>query len=195
MTAKPEGPAETDDAALVARFLEGDRDAVVLVDSWIARAAQPFRRRLFSEWPDLLQNIRLEVLKLLQDGKYRGESRLKTYVWRVAGHTCLDAIRWQTRRPVVAIEELDRPLPSPGPSPLDQAVDEDACRRLLEALEATPVECRALWSMILRGMSYAEIGRETGDSEGALRVRAHRCRKRAADVLARNVSPGSSARG
>jgi RNA polymerase sigma factor (sigma-70 family) len=191
----PQEKAEIVDAPLVARFLEGDEDTIVLVDSWISRAAQPFRRRLFSEWPDLLQNIRLEVLELLKDGKYRGESRLKAYVWRVAAHTCLDAVRSQGRRPLVAIEELDDPPLSPAPSPLEQAVDADACRRLLAALEATPAECRTLWSMILVGMSYAEIGRQTGVSEGALRVRAHRCRKRAADLLARNVLADSSAIG
>ena len=63
------------------------------------------------------------------------------------------------------------------------------------ALQRVPVECRQIWDGILRGLSYQQLSGELGVSEGALRVRAHRCRKRAAEALAGNVAAADDAKG
>ena len=183
--ARTSGPSP--DVETAAAFVNGDAAAIVLVDQWIAGAAASFRRRLQSEWPDLLQDARVEVLRLLRAGSFRGESSLKTYVWRVTVHNCIDALRKQRRHPLEELGDEEAAIPSRDPSPLDRVLDDDARRRLLLALEAVPAECRRLWDAILRGQSYAEISRETGVAEGALRVRAHRCRKRAVEALAGNA--------
>ena len=62
----------TDDRDVVARFLRGEREAVGTVDSWIARAAWPYQRRLADRWDDVLQDVRLEVTRLLGQGKISG---------------------------------------------------------------------------------------------------------------------------
>ena len=183
---------ETDDARTAAGYLRGERDAVVLVDGWIASAAGPYRRRLGADWPDILQEVRLEVIRLLRDGCFRGESRLKTYLWRVANHTCLDAIRRLRRRPPHDVADEEAPLPAGDPSPLDRVLERDAGRVLLEALDALPTDCRQLWGLILKGLSYREISQEMGLAEGTLRVRAHRCRKRAAEVLVGSAAARSA---
>ena len=84
-----------DDRDMVTRFLRGDSDAVATLDGWISRAAWPYQRRLANRWDDVLQDVRLEVTRLLGEGKFRGESSLRTYLWRVVCHTCLDLIRSQ----------------------------------------------------------------------------------------------------
>ena len=84
-----------DDRDMVTRFLRGDSDAVATLDGWISRAAWPYQRRLANRWDDVLQDVRLEVTRLLGEGKFRGESSLRTYLWRVVSHTCLDQIRSQ----------------------------------------------------------------------------------------------------
>jgi len=164
------------------------------VDGWITGAAGPFRRRLAVDWQDLLQEVRLEVLRLLRRSSWRGEARLKTYVWRVTGHTCLDALRRRRRRPEAEPAGLELELRSRDPSPLDQVIDDDSTRALLAALQAVPAECRQIWDRILRGLSYREISGELGVSEGALRVRAHRCRKHAALALAGNAAVPAGAK-
>lgn len=180
---------------IVAGYLRGDPSAVASVDGWIAAAAAPFRRRLGADWPDLQQDARIEILRLLRASSWRGEARLRTYVWRVVGHTCLDALRRQRRRPAGEPEEEGASLVSPAPSPLDGLLAQDAGRILLTALRTLPEECRDLWTRILRGSSYAEMSRELGVAEGALRVRAHRCRKRALDALGGNASAPRAAQG
>lgn len=184
----PEGRTQgPEDAETVAGYIRGDPAAVALVDRWVAGAAAPFRRKLAGDWADLLQDARLDVLRLLRASSWRGESSLKTYVWRVVAHNCLDALRHQRRHPLEELGEAEMMLPSPDPSPLDRVLDDDAQRRLLTALESVPADCRRLWESILRGLSYQEISRETGVAEGALRVRAHRCRKRAIEALGGNA--------
>lgn len=191
--AGPRRPHEDDDVA--AAFVAGDATAIQAVDGWIAAAASPFRRRLGADWPDLQQDARIEILRLLRASSWRGESRLRTYVWRVVGHTCLDALRRQRRRPQAETADVMDSLPAPAPSPLDRVLEQDAGRVLLEALAALPEDCRTLWTRILRGASYADISHELGVAEGALRVRAHRCRKRALEVLAGNAPPAGTAQG
>lgn len=190
----PGGPRREDDA-IVAGYLRGDASAAATVDGWIAAAASPFRRRLGADWPDLQQDARIEILRLLRASSWRGESRLRTYVWRVVGHTCLDALRRQRRRPVGDPGEAGAEIPSPAPTALDGLLEQDAGRILLTALGALPDECRDLWTRILRGASYGEMSRELGVAEGALRVRAHRCRKRALEALGGNAPPTGAAQG
>jgi RNA polymerase sigma-70 factor (ECF subfamily) len=190
----PPSPA-LQDGDTAAGFLRGDADAVASMDRWISGAAAPFRRRLAGDWQDLLQEARIEILRLLRNGSWRGEARLRTYVWQVVAHTCLDAMRRQKRRPALEPVEPDAPLPSADPSPLDRVLEADSRRRLLAALELVPADCRDLWRLILSGLSYQQISAQTGVAEGALRVRAHRCRKRAVEALAGNAPPVRAAEG
>jgi RNA polymerase sigma-70 factor, ECF subfamily len=169
------------DAGLVERFLRGDPEAAAQVDGWIAGAAWPFRRRLAAEWDDLLQEIRLEVVRLLQARQFRGQSRLKTYLWQVACHTCLDAVRRERRRLFVGLDAIAA-VPSSTVSPFDRLSEREGTAAALRAMATLSGECRELWGKLLRGMSYREISHELGGSEAALRVRAHRCRKSAVEA-------------
>jgi RNA polymerase sigma factor (sigma-70 family) len=183
----------SEDAQIVEAFLRGEASAVALLDRWIAQAAGAFHRRLSSEWDDVLQEARLEMLRLLQKGQYRGEARLRTYLWQVVGHLCIGFLRRQRRRSRVedAPEAAAEEPASDDPSPFDRVLLHERDERLLGALQAMSRECRQVWRLILEGLSYREIGERLGATEGALRVRAHRCGKAAAEALIRNVSTGS----
>jgi len=190
----------TEDQEIAARFLSGDSTAVEVVDGWISRAAWPFRRRLSERFEDVLQEVRLEVTRLLGQGKFRGESSLRTYLWRVVNHTCLDHLRSEKRWQWTDLEEVaeigDRSHSGP-------AEDRDL---LLRVLDQVSQDCRDLWRMIVSGLSYREMSGRVGVAEGTLRVRVLRCRERAVALregllenhlaLGRNVhrdrSPSSS---
>jgi RNA polymerase sigma factor (sigma-70 family) len=172
-----------DDRDVAAGYLEGRADAVHLLDGWLDRAARPYRRKLVNEWDDVLQELRMELLRLLRSGQYRGESSLKTYVWRAVGHSCIDRLRRRARRPEASEPLPD--LPSPSPSPLKAVLRSESRDALLRALGETPLECRRLWAMILAGKSYDEMSRDLGVAAGTLRVRALRCREKATAALAR----------
>ncbi len=168
------------DAALIQGFLVGDRQAVETVSGWIRAAAWPFRRRLGDRWDDLVQEILLEVTRLLSEERFRGASSLKTYLWRVASHTGLDQMRAEGRVSWQELEPEEGPsLLPPGPSHGPSVGQRDL---LLRVLEGIPTPCRRLWRMVVEGWSYREMSTDTGVSEGALRVRVLRCRRQAIEV-------------
>jgi RNA polymerase sigma-70 factor (ECF subfamily) len=167
----------SDDRDMVSRFLRGETEAIGTVDGWISRAAWPYQRRLADRWDDVLQEIRLEVTRLLGQGKFRGESSLRTYLWRVVSHTCLDQLRIQKKWKWADLEEVDlRDDPAPVSSAPARQEDKDL---LLRVLERVPVDCREMWKMIVAGLSYREMSLRLGVAEGTLRVRVLRCRERA----------------
>jgi RNA polymerase sigma factor (sigma-70 family) len=170
------------DQEVVTRFLRGDREAVGTVDGWISRAAWPYQRRLADTWDDVLQEVRLEVTRLLGQGKFRGESSLRTYLWRVVSHTCLDQLRSRGKRQWTDLEEVDKA--GNGGDPGRQAAPARAEDRdlLLRVLGKTSRDCRELWRLIVHGLSYREMSLRMGVAEGTLRVRVLRCREKAAAV-------------
>ena len=171
------------DDAIIERFLAGEPAAVAEVDGWLARAASAYRRRLGDQLEDALQDVRLEVTRLLQEGKFRGDSSLKTYLWRVTAHTCLDRLRAGSRWSFVEYDGESAEAADPAAAsialPRGWFAERDLLLRVLARMEE---ECRRLWSMLIEGHSYREMSDETGVSEGALRVRVLRCRRRAQEV-------------
>jgi RNA polymerase sigma-70 factor, ECF subfamily len=167
------------DQELVARYLKGERKAVETIDGWITRAAWPYQRRLADRWDDVLQEIRLEVTRLLGLGKFRGESSLRTYLWRVVSHTCLDQLRVVIKWKLSGLDDLGADEPTSGTSIPSRQEDKDL---LLRVLDRVPLECRELWRMIVAGFSYREMSLRTSVAEGTLRVRVLRCREKATAV-------------
>lgn len=177
----------TDDQDLVARFLRGETDAVGTVDEWISRAAWPYQRRLSHRWDDVLQDVRLEITRLLGQGKFRGESSLRTYLWRVINHTCLDQIRADGKRQWTDLEEIEKGTEGPIPdSEPDRQEDRDLLWRVLQKASR---DCREMWRMILTGLSYRDMSVRLGVAEGTLRVRALRCREKALVLRAELLTP------
>jgi len=182
-----------DDRDMVARFLQGETDAVGTVDSWISRAAWPYQRRLADHWDDVLQDVRLEVTRLLMEGKFRGESSLRTYLWRVVSHTCLDQLRARSKWKWAELDALDQ---EDGPAgavqaPITNREDRDL---LFRVLERVPRECRQMWRMIVSGLSYKEMSLRMKVAEGTLRVRVLRCREKAT-AMRREILGGKSGNG
>jgi RNA polymerase sigma-70 factor, ECF subfamily len=167
-----------EDQDMVARFLRGELDAVGTVDGWISRAAWPYQRRLADRWDDVLQDVRLEVTRLLGQGKFRGESSLRTYLWRVVSHTCLDQIRSQSKWQWTDLDAVDQGNGPTVPPPSLAATREDK-DLLLRVLDRVPQECREMWRMIVAGLSYREMSLRMSVAEGTLRVRVLRCREKA----------------
>ena len=166
------------DQETVDGYLKGESGAVGTVDGWIARAAWPYQRRLADRWDDVLQDVHLEVTRLLGTGKFRGESSLRTYLWRVVSHTCLDQIRAQSKwkwTDLDGLETADEPAAT-VPAISGRQEDKDL---LLRVLDRVPPDCRELWRMIVAGLSYKEMSLRMSVAEGTLRVRVLRCREKA----------------
>lgn len=172
----------TDSDPFIAEYLEGKPDAVAEVDRWIQSAARPFFRRLSSQWDDVLQDVRLEVYKALGSGQFRGEANLKTYVWRVVNHSCLDLVRKASRWRWTDLEDSAEAQEIGEQKRQDETLSLSTTDLLTRVMERVSGECRRLWQMIFSGLSYREMSETLEVKEGALRVRVLRCRKKALEV-------------
>ena len=170
------------DQNLIASFLKGEREAVRTIDEWIAKASFPYKNRLAYIWEDVLQTVRLEITRLLQNGNFRGEASLKTYLWRVINSTCLNFIRKQNRADTVEIETLIEKVDENAALPIDEVLQKETESIAIKVWAEMSDDCRSLWRMILKGLSYDEMSREVKISSGTLRVRVLRCRENAVTV-------------
>lgn len=170
---------KAEETGFIESYLDGHEEAVSIVDGWIRQAAWPFRTRLGNRWDDLLQDIRLEAFRLLKSEKFRGDSSLKTYLWRVTSNACVDRVRAQRR---FVWEELDE---TEGFDATDfRAVTTSLAVRetrdlAVKVLAKMSRECIRLWQLLFDGHSYRQMSEILGVRPGALRVRVLRCRKKA----------------
>jgi RNA polymerase sigma-70 factor (ECF subfamily) len=129
---------------------------------------------------DVCQEAYLRVFRAL--GTFRGDARFETWLYRIVTNAALSFLRRKGRfgdlHPEVEVEPA---TPSSELLLADRTVDRDA---LEAALLELPVAMRAV--VVLKdvyGLSHQEIAEELGASEGAVKVRLHRARKRLKDRL------------
>lgn len=108
---------------------------------------------------------------------FRGESSFETWLHRIVSNAAMTHLRTKRRFPDLASEDEDPRLDSPAPGGTEEAtVDRDA---LVRALQTLPPAMR--WIVVQKDvyeLSCREIADELGISEGAVKVRLHRARRR-----------------
>ncbi|MEM9405573.1 MAG: sigma-70 family RNA polymerase sigma factor [Acidobacteriota bacterium] len=165
----------------LAAYRRQDAEAIARLRRWIAVASSPYRARLTAwqqelRWEDLQQELYLEVHAVLVGDQFRGDSLVKTYVWRCVNNSCIDLLRRQARRAQVS-ESIDEDRH--GVEPRWALGERRDLRRILSRL---PAQCLELWQRIVKGQSYREMSEDLGVREGTLRVRVLRCRRLATAV-------------
>jgi RNA polymerase sigma factor (sigma-70 family) len=163
-----------DEAELIARAREGDRDAQ---DALIRRYTDHVYRltyRLLGDGDlakDAAQDAFINALHGLS--RFRGDASFKTWLLRIAVNAAKTLGRRQTRRREVVIDAAASE-PAAGRSAADAVVSQSEAARLQTLLEKLPLKQRM--AVILRaqnGLSYEEIGAAIDCSEGAARVNYH----------------------
>lgn len=174
-------------AELVARVREdGCQDSArTLVEqlfpmvSRIVRAHLPRR----SSEEDLCQEVFMKTFARIE--QWRGQMPFAHWVSRVAVTTCLDALRWQKRRPELRWADLSETEAEVLDNVLHDERDHghsDAigARELAHKLLATlkPADRLVLTMMDMEGRSVAEVQAVTGWSATLVKVRAFRARRK-----------------
>jgi RNA polymerase sigma-70 factor (ECF subfamily) len=179
--------------ALIAGFLKGETDCHAQVDQWIREVLSHRRLSLGADLEDVAQEVRRKLLLSFRAERFRGESSLRTYVWKAAQRAAIDHGRARRRRPVVPLDGV--PSPSAAETADAEVTARDrrtVFRRVLDRLDE---DCRRLWSLIaFEELPYAEIARRMGITEGNVKVRALRCRGKAAEIARELVTPASGER-
>jgi RNA polymerase sigma-70 factor (ECF subfamily) len=136
------------------------------------------------EAEDLLQEMFLQAYRKL--GTFRGESSLKTWLYRLGMNQCLDYLRGKTARMSHATESLDaegavEPASRLAPTPVAvHRVD------LERAIGRLPAGCRAAFLLHdVEGFEHHEIASILGVSEGTSKSQLHKARMKLRTMLGR----------
>jgi RNA polymerase sigma-70 factor (ECF subfamily) len=134
------------------------------------------------EAEDVAQEAYLRAFRGLPS--FRGEARFETWLYRIVANAAMSHLRRRRRFGDLLLEEDDEGRTVELPSPVqvaEQAVDREALGRALDSL---PLSLRSV--VVLKdvyGLSCGEIGELVGTTEGAVKVRLHRARRRLKDAL------------
>jgi RNA polymerase sigma-70 factor (ECF subfamily) len=186
------------DAAYIEKLRAGDADAF---DKLVTRYSNDIYALLFrltsdyDEASDLTQETFLRALKAIRG--FRGESDLKTWLYRIAVNESRNRFRWWKRRRREKTVSLDESLGNTGASYQDILADtstspeEDALRHERETiLQNALIELPAIYRepivlFDIEGLSYDEICRALELNLGTLKSRLARGRQELKKRLAR----------
>lgn len=139
--------------------------------------------------PDIVQEVFLKVFRSI--GAFRGNSSLKTWIYRIAVNEAYNHRRWFCRhqRQEVALAADDGPnhvdnMTDPGRSPFELAADLETRALVEQALEKVNPKFRA--AVILRDiedLSYEDIATVLNISLGTVKSRIMRGREALREIL------------
>lgn len=188
-----------DEARLIARLKKRDEAAFnIFVRTYEQRVFALVLRMLGNraEAQDLAQEVFITVFKSIDS--FRGDSRLGTWLYRVAVNHCKNRIKYLHRRSTRAHDAIDDARESDvaeggalggRPARPDEAVEGSEMERAVQkALAELDPEHREL--IVLRdleGLAYEEIVQITGLPDGTVKSRLHRARAALREAIERGV--------
>lgn len=171
------------DEELVARFLASERrDDAAFAELFRRRRADVWGacRRFFGnprDAEDLTQEIFFTAFRKLP--QFRGQSSLRTWLYRIASNTCKNELRRRSRRTEASETELDsseRELVT-GDTPEDRVARGRLQGRLALALSKLDAdERRLLLQVEFEARPYGDIAADLRVSVGAVKMRVLRAR-------------------
>ncbi len=152
------------------------------------------------EASDLTQEIFVSIHQNLD--KFRQDSKLSTWIFRISKNHCLNRLKYLKRRGRGKSEEWgsvpEGALSDAASAPVkpDEAYDAACERELVQrAIAKLDEEQRLLVALRdIEGLSYGEIVDITELPEGTVKSRLHRAREKLADIIAR-LEDGAGHRG
>lgn len=173
------------DNEIISAIRNGDLHAAFrgIVDSYSERLYWHVRRFLCShdDTDDLLQDIFIKVWSSLPS--FRGDSKLFTWLYRIATNEALNHLRKMKIRSALRFESLESVQVDMIDS--DPWFNGDALERnLSKAILTLPEKQRAVFMMrYYDDMDYSQISQILGTSEGALKASYHIARRKIEDYF------------
>jgi RNA polymerase sigma-70 factor, ECF subfamily len=173
-TLTPPGPAVEIGAALLDRARRGDQEAFAAVIRHYDPGLRTLAYRLLGDrdgMDDALQEAYVKAFRALP--RFRGDSKLGTWLYRIAYNACLDELKRSHRVVQLPLEEIAGPAgswPDPGEA-VAQRHD------LAQALAALPPDERAAVLLVdAQGFDYKDAASVLGVPAGTVASRLRRAR-------------------
>jgi len=179
------------DAELVERLKKGDGRALDDLFRRHREAAYGIAYRLVGNQEDALDVVQESFIHVMRGiGAFRGQSSLRTWLYRIVTHAALDYRRWRALRTADSLDG-DAADPGVGPSqrtPLEEAAAHDLHAAIEKALANVSEKNRAaLVLFAIEGLSYQEIADVLGISVGTVMSRIFNARQRLRELLASEI--------
>ncbi len=101
------------------------------------------------DWEDVVNEIITQVIEKVQNGEFRGESSIGTFIYTITSRRIIDFIRQKTR----VLKEA--PEPAPWPDPCEDAEARERSRILAEAIK----RLKPKFKEVLELYYYQELSR------------------------------------
>ncbi|MCY1721666.1 sigma-70 family RNA polymerase sigma factor [Prolixibacteraceae bacterium Z1-6] len=169
------------DSELVQQVLNGNNNAFrFLVSKYQGLVVHVVGRMVQQqdELEDICQEVFIKVYKTLN--RFRGDSKLSTWIAKIAYNTAITHLRKQKRRGEVSYSEQPTLIDTQSDLGLNQEKmeKEEAQKYLLKLIETLPVNYRTVLTLFhLEEFSYKEIEEITGMPEGTIKSYLSRARK------------------
>jgi RNA polymerase sigma factor (sigma-70 family) len=169
------------DQELIRGFLEGIPADHATISQWAREVVVHVLNFNPSLQEDAVCDTMFDLLQALRDGRFRGHAMLKTYVQQIARYKCVDIIRSMKRARLCLDRARNEFAVAEDPT---EPVDGEREYYLVDrVVSLTDPRCIELWKMIcLEGITYKEIARRIGLTEGAVKTRVSRCREKALEI-------------
>lgn len=175
------------DEQLLLQSRQGDREAFAILVRRYERELYGYLRRYLGDGSlaeDVFQNTFLQLY--LKSGQYQPGHPVRPWLYTIATHQAIDALRRNNRHQAVSLDEyrdsegegdcqrLMEMLENREPGPLDQATGKEQREHVRAAVEQLPDFLRqVLLLAYYQGLKYREIADIVGIPVGTVKSRLH----------------------
>jgi RNA polymerase sigma-70 factor (ECF subfamily) len=195
-----ERDADSEDLALAKLLREGSETAYEVLISRFQQPVYALALRLLNDQSDACDVVQEVFLKVFRNiGSFRGQSSLKTWIYRITVNEAHNARRWFFRHRRREVELDDEPeearslkevIADSGRSPFDVVFDREQHSIIEGALEkVNPIFREAVVLRDLADLSYEEIAEVLNVSLGTVKSRILRGREALREQLTRRLEP------
>lgn len=127
---------------------------------------------------DLLQEVFIKVWENLE--KFRGESQVSTWIYRITVNTCLLYLRANKKQTKIDLEKNVLKISE------ETNDTENQIQLLYKCISELNEADRLIITLLLEEVPYAEIAEVTSISEGNLRVKIHRIKQQLSTIYSKH---------
>jgi RNA polymerase sigma-70 factor, ECF subfamily len=170
----------------VGRFRAGDVAAFDRLVAWYEPQIRRVAQRLLAESQvdDVVQDVFLAALRQL--GRFRGDSRLSTWLTSIALRQCRRRQRWQYRWTSMLRRRAVQGVEAEGGRADGASLEAERAAEVCRAVDQLPLLLREV--VVLRYMqqlSFAEMTELLGVARGTIDVRLNRAKAKLRELLAK----------
>lgn len=180
------------DQYIINQVIEGDTKAFsILVDRYkdlvFTLAIRMLKQR--EEAEEVSQDVFVKVFKSLH--KFKGDSKLSTWIYKVTYNTCLDAIKKHKRKHIeVKIDKYNAYDIEVIDDAFEKLADDDRQKEVKSCVEALASEDSFILTLYyFEELSLDEIAKITALKANNVKVKLHRARKRLAVIMKQKLEP------